>query len=43
MCELLPVTTGRNGRNETESSHTMWAVTDIKPSGIDIDLDLYVI
>ena len=28
---------GRDGRNETESTHTMLAAADLKPSGIDPD------
>ena len=33
---------GRDGRNETESTHTMWAPADLKPSEIDLSVSLRI-
>ena len=37
---FLSAQLGREGRNETQSTHTMLATADLKPSGIDLDLEL---
>ena len=29
---------GRDGRNESESTHAMYVAADLKPCGIDLDL-----
>ena len=39
---ILYTQLGRDGRNEIESTHTTWGATDLKQSGIDLDLQVIV-